>query len=124
MKRTTRGLIAGLMLGTQALASGPSRPTEARTDAEGVPGVQRELSGRVLGASPGLLHIQSERGPAIPVRVTHATRVGGGRVPRARSVEAFLQELLPPGTSVRATFDVRTLTDGTPQNVASAIDTP
>ena len=141
MKRKSVGLLAGLLLGAQAVAWGaPALPAQERppatrgessapappagSDTETPEGEQKELRGRVLGASPGVLYIESERGPAVPLRVTHATRLDGRRIPREQSVEAFLRQSLPPGTTVRATFDVRTHPDGTPENVASAVDTP
>lgn len=124
MKRASRGWLAGLLLGAQALAWGDSPPRPANSDAEGVPGEQRALAGRVVGAGPGLLYLQPEQGPVIPLRVTHLTRLEGRRIPREQSVEAFLRQSLRPGTAVRATFDVRTHPDGTPENVASAMDTP
>ncbi|NMO19060.1 hypothetical protein HPC49_28365 [Pyxidicoccus fallax] len=124
MKREAMGLLAGLMLGAQATAwgAGPASPTGP--DTESVPGERKELTGRVLGASPGILYVESAHGPAVPLRVTHATRLAGRRIPREQSVEAFLRQSLPPGSPVRATFDVRTHPDGTPENVASTVDRP
>jgi hypothetical protein len=124
MKRGSRGWLAGLLLGAQALAWGASPARPADPDAEGVPGESRALTGRVVGTGPGLLYLQPEQGPVIPLRVTHATRLAGRRIPREQSVEAFLRQSLPPGTPVHATFDVRAHPDGTPENVASAVDTP
>jgi hypothetical protein len=48
--------------------------------------------------------------------------VQGQRIPRAQGVEAHLRKALPPGTSVRVTFDVRTFEDGTPANVVRTLE--
>ncbi|MCY1014623.1 hypothetical protein [Pyxidicoccus sp. MSG2] len=125
MKRTTLGLLAGLMLGAPALAQAPTparAPEPAET--ESVQGEERVLSGRVVGAGTGLLYIESTQGPVVPLRVTHQTRVQGQRIPREQAVQAHLQKTLPPGTSVRVTFDVRTHEDGTPENVVRTVDVP
>ncbi|MFP2925580.1 hypothetical protein ACLESO_10245 [Pyxidicoccus sp. 3LG] len=175
MKRTTVGLIAGLMLGSPALAQEPptpvdgeerpgtpppqplsppgqaprnspisprdsegQEPQEAPTEGTGGAGQQpapepdtesprgetKELTARVLGASPGILYVEGKEGAAIPLRVTHATRVAGRRVPREQSIDSFLKKELAPGKSVRVTFDVRTHEDGKLENVVSTLDTP
>ncbi|QSQ27167.1 hypothetical protein JY651_20625 [Pyxidicoccus parkwayensis] len=121
MKRTTLGLLAGLTLwSVPALAQAPEPPSGA--DTESVQGEEHSLSGRVLRAGTGILYVESTEGPAVPLRITHATRVQGQRIPRAQGVETYLSDAFPPGTSVRVTFDVRTLEDGTPQNVVRTVE--
>lgn len=126
MKRTALGCVAGVMLGAQALAQGappsPAQPPEPET--ESLQGREQVLSGRVLGASTGILYVESEQGPVIPLRVTHATRIQGRRIPREQGVEAYLRKVLPPGGAVRVTLDVRIHEDGTPENVARTLDVP
>jgi hypothetical protein len=122
MKRTTLGLLAGLMLGAPALAQAPTPARAPEPDTESVQGEEHVLSGRVLGAGTGLLYIESAQGPVVPLRVTHATRVQGQLIPRVQGVEAHLRQALPPGTAVRVTFDVRTHEDGTPENVVRTLD--
>lgn len=123
MKRTTLGLLAGLMMmGAPALAQAPTPDRAPEPEAESVQGEEQVLTGRVLGAGTGLLYIESTQGPAVPLRVTHATRVRGQRIPRARGIEGYLRQALPPGTPVRVTFDVRTHEDGTPENVVRTLD--
>ncbi|MCP3143159.1 hypothetical protein [Pyxidicoccus xibeiensis] len=169
MKRTTVGLIAGLMLGAPALAqeqtpppvSGeeppgappeepsipgqelreipsplPRGPQEAPTegtggsgqqqpatesDTEGQRGETKQLAGRVLGSSPGILYVEGDQGAAIPLRVTHATRLGDRRIPRDQAIGTYLRKELSPGKSVRVTFDVRTHEDGRLENVATTL---
>ncbi len=120
------GCVAGLMLGAQALAQGsvppPMQPPEPET--ESLQGRVQVLTGRVLGTSTGILYIEVAQGPAVPLRVTHATRIQGRRIPREQSVEAYLRKALPPGGTVHVTLDVRTHEDGTPENVARTLDTP
>lgn len=116
MKRTTLGLLAGLLFSAPVLARAPEPETESEQGKEHV------LSGRVLGTGTGLLYVESAQGPAIPLRVTHASRVKGQRIPREQAVEAYLRGAFPPGTSVRVTFDVRTLEDGTPENVVRTVE--
>ena len=123
MKRTTLGLLAGLMMmGAPALAQAPTPDRAPEPETESVQGEEQVLTGRVLGAGTGILYIESTQGPAVPLRVTHATRVQGRRIPRARGVEGYLRQALPPGTPVRVTFDVRTHEDGTPENVVRTLD--
>ncbi|WP_205525700.1 hypothetical protein [Pyxidicoccus trucidator] len=121
-----RGVVAGLMLGAQALAQGSAPPPvqPPAPETESVQGREQVLSGRVLGASTGILYIESELGPAVPLRVTHATRLQGRRIPREQGIEAYLRQALPPGKTVRVTFDVRTHDDGTPENVVRTLDVP
>jgi hypothetical protein len=120
MKRTARGLLVGLMLGAGTLAGGALPPPAPET--ERLEGPERRLSGRVLGASTGVLYVESATGPSVPLRVTHATRVGGRRIPREQGVETYLRQAFPPGGTVHVTFDVRTHEDGTPENVVRTLD--
>lgn len=114
MKRTAVGVLAALMLGAPALGQ----------DDESARGEPRELTARVLGAEAGYLHVESVQGAVIPVRVTHATRVTGRRIPRSEAIAAWLRQELEPGQPVRIRFDVRVHPDGTPENVASSVDRP
>jgi hypothetical protein len=91
---------------------------------EGARGQPRELTARVIAAESGYMHVESAQGAVIPVRVTHATRVGGERIPRSQAIASWLSRELELGEEVRVRFDVRFLRDGTPQNVASHIDPP
>ncbi|HZI13634.1 MAG TPA: hypothetical protein VE153_24870 [Myxococcus sp.] len=114
MKQTAMGVLAALVLSAPALAQ----------DEEGARGEPRELTARVIGAASGYMHVESAQGAVIPVRVTHATRVGGERIPRSKAIAAWLSRELEMGEEVRVRFDVRFLRDGTPENVASHIDPP
>ncbi len=114
MKRMAMGIFAALMLSAPALAQ----------TGEGARGEPRELTARVVGAESGYMHVESAQGAVIPVRVTHATRVGGERIPRSAAIATWLSRELEKGEEVRVRFDVRFLADGTPQNVASHIDPP
>lgn len=122
MKRTAMGVFAGLMLGAPALAQAPSPPPAVQE--EGARGEQRELTARVLGSGDGYLYLESAQGPVIPMRVTHATRITGRRIPRSEAIPAWLRRELEPGQPLRVRFDVRVHPDGTPENVAGSIDPP
>lgn len=131
MKTWIQHVLLGLLLSTPPLAlavdaqaSGDSaRPSPAPSSAdEGTPGALRAFSGPVLGAAPGTLFITGPSGAAIPIRVTHQTRIAGVTVPRDQDIETYLREHLKPGRSVRVQFDVRPFSDGTPQNVASTVE--
>lgn len=114
--------VAGLMLGTGARAQGSVPPPEPET--ESLQGREQVLTGWVLGAGTGTLHVESAQGPAVRLRVTHATRIQGRRIPREQTIESYLRKALPPGEAVRVTLDVRIHEDGTPENVARTLDLP
>ena len=103
---------------------GAGQQPAPESDSEAPRGETKALSARVLGVSPGILYVEDDSGAAIPLRVTHATRVEGRRIPREQAIDGFLRKEFKPGASVRATFDVRTHADGMRENVAGTVDSP
>ena len=69
-----------------------------------------------------VLYIEGAQGEAIPLRVTHETKLDGQALKRDQRIESHLKKEFQPGEEVRASFEIKTERRGELENVATTLD--